>query len=68
MFAPDNGRQLQWLTPQEAADLCRVTDRTIRNWAASGTLPALKIGRKLWRIDKHALLVYLQTTGGQSAE
>jgi excisionase family DNA binding protein len=39
------------LTPQEAAALFDVHERTIRNWCESGELPALRLGRQ-WRIPR----------------
>lgn len=48
MSAPPTGRML---TSAEAAELCRVTPGTIREWRISGHLPgAVRLrGRWLWR-------------------
>lgn len=39
------------LTPQEVADLLKVTTKTIYNWIESGELKATKFG-DVWRIDQ----------------
>lgn len=38
---------MRFLTVQEAALICRVSDFTIRRWIQAGTLPASKIGKRL---------------------
>lgn len=46
------------LTPEELANILRVSEITIRVWLRKGTLPGLKIGG-LWRIkaaDLRALI------------
>ena len=40
----------KWLTTTEAASLLGVTDRAIRNWCASGRLPATRRGGR-WLIN-----------------
>lgn len=39
-----------FLTIDEVAAACRVTDRTVRNWINSGRLPAYKFGPQAVRI------------------
>jgi excisionase family DNA binding protein len=39
-----------YLTIDEVAELCRVTDRTVRNWINSGRLTAYKMGPQAVRI------------------
>jgi excisionase family DNA binding protein len=39
----------RFLTPEEVADLLRISRRTVYNWLRSGQLPALRIGR-IWRV------------------
>jgi excisionase family DNA binding protein len=39
----------QLLTIPEAAELCRVSDKTIRRWIKSAELPAARLGNQ-WRI------------------
>jgi excisionase family DNA binding protein len=41
----------RFLTPEEVADLLRVSRRTVYNWLRAGELPALRIG-KTWRIRR----------------
>jgi len=41
--------QKEFLTPEEAATLLRVTRRTVYAWLKTGKLPALHIG-STWRI------------------
>ena len=37
----------RFLTPEEVADLLRVSRRTDYNWLRSGQLPAIRIGKVL---------------------
>lgn len=61
----------RWLSQPEAADYLGVTDRTVRNYIARGTLPARRIkGSRLIRIstaDLDALLRPVPTVGGDAA-
>ncbi len=41
----------RFLTPEEVADLLRVSRRTVYNWLRAGQLPAIRIG-KVWRIRR----------------
>lgn len=41
----------RFLTPEEVADLLRVSRRTVYNWLRSGQLPAIRIG-KVWRVRR----------------
>ncbi len=43
--------QQSFLTPQEVADLLRVSVYTVRRWIKEGDLPAYKVGRG-WRISE----------------
>lgn len=40
----------EYLSINEAAELLGVTDRSIRNWIADGTIPAYRVGSKIVRI------------------
>jgi len=40
-----------YITLNEAADICGVSTRTIRNWIASNELKAYSLGKRLIRID-----------------
>ena len=56
-----------FLTVPEAAELLRLTDRTVYDLCRQAKLPgAAKIGGQ-WRIDKDKLLAWL-AEGGQAAE
>lgn len=46
--------QPEFLTPQEVAELLRVSVYTVRRWIKEGDLPAYKVGRS-WRIDQEEL-------------
>lgn len=48
----------QLLTPEEVAQLLRVTEQTVYNWLRAGELAGLKAGR-LWRIRSEALEQFL---------
>lgn len=46
------------LTPDEAAALLKVTERTLLQWLRDGKLPARKIGRR-WYISEEALVAFI---------
>lgn len=43
---------------EEAAQLAKVSARTMRHWALQGTLPATRVGRG-WRISRASLASFL---------
>ena len=47
------------LNTQEAAELLRVTPRTVKQLAAAGKIPARKVGRG-WRFSRAALLEHVE--------
>ncbi len=49
---------------QQAADLCGVDYRTIRRWVARGDLDAVRVGRKLLKVDAAAVEALMQPVGG----
>lgn len=50
------------LTPAEAAVLLRVAETTVKDWARAGDLPgAFKLVGKVWRVERDALLAYIQS-------
>ncbi|MGV7687139.1 excisionase family DNA-binding protein [Mycobacterium kansasii] len=49
---------------QEAADRCGVCYRTIRRWIANGDLDAVRVGRKLLKVDAAAVDALKQPVGG----
>jgi excisionase family DNA binding protein len=53
-------RDKEVLTAKEAAKKLRVTPRTVQNMAASGALPAFRVGR-LWRFDAEAVHELMET-------
>ena len=40
-------RRAEFITVAEISLLLRVNPQTVRNWIAAGTLPALKVGRRI---------------------
>jgi len=47
------------LTPDEAAEIVKVSAKTIREWLKAGTLKGIKTGR-LWRIKESELRAFLE--------
>jgi excisionase family DNA binding protein len=39
-----------FLTPQEVSDLLQVSVQTVRRWIKEESLPAYKVGPRMWRI------------------
>lgn len=50
------------LTPQEVADLFRVTDRTVRRWAITGRLDGIKMPSGRWRFRESAVTTVMDGT------
>lgn len=48
-----------FLTPQEVSDLLQVSVQTVRRWIKEDTLPAYKVGPRVWRIRKVDLDTWL---------
>ena len=47
----ENGVEGQlFLTPQEVSDLLQVSVQTVRRWIKEDSLPAYKVGPRMWRI------------------
>ena len=53
------------LTPEEVAQLLAVPRKTILRWAASGYLPARKLGRR-WRFIRAELERWLDSDSAQT--
>jgi excisionase family DNA binding protein len=53
----------KFLTPQEAAEHCGVSEKTVRTWVQRGKLPASRAGRLL-RIDRRDIEDYLTSGNG----
>jgi excisionase family DNA binding protein len=64
---PEIGRLL---TYKETADLLRVTVRTVRTWAKSGDLRAVRLGPGAVRFDPADVADFIaaRRTGGRSSE
>ena len=62
---------MRYLSTQDAAKLFGVSDRTVRNWCASGALQARKFG-KLWRVmvddEKERPAVFVADAAGHESE
>jgi len=41
-----------FLNPQEISGLLRVSVQSVRRWIKEGSLPAYKVGPRMWRIRK----------------
>ena len=44
-----------YITIEEAAEICSVSARTIRNWISQNQLKAYSLGKRLIRIDQDEL-------------
>jgi len=49
------------LTIEEVAERMRVNEKTVRNWIASGELPAFPIGKRGYRISETDLHNFVET-------
>nr|DAG98323.1 MAG TPA: helix-turn-helix domain protein [Tectiviridae sp.] len=49
----------KFYTPQEIAEMLRVTDKTVRNWIRSGELDAVVVG-KSYRIPEESIKKLIQ--------
>jgi excisionase family DNA binding protein len=47
------------LTIPGVADICRVSEKTIRRWINAGELPAIKLGAQ-WRVAPRDLSAFLR--------
>jgi excisionase family DNA binding protein len=59
----------EFLTVAEVAELLKLNQQTVRNWIDAGTLPALKVGRRvrIRRADLEAKLEAGRTTAAPAA-
>lgn len=48
------------LTPKEVMEILGVSKNTLYQLINNGEIPATRLGRKLWRIQKQALLHFLE--------
>lgn len=64
-----SGAAESYLTVAEVAELLKLNQQTVRNWIDQGSLPALRVGRRvrIRRSDLEKVLQAGSTVGGQSA-
>lgn len=60
---PKRSRTVEVLTPEEVAEILKVTPATVRKLLRDGELPGRKIG-KSWRVTRQALEAYLMEPSG----
>lgn len=60
---PKDSPAIELFTPEEAAQILKVQHRTIMEWLRQGRLKGIKLGGKLWRIPKQALLDFIEQSG-----
>ena len=53
----------RFLTPEEVADMLRVSPRTVNRWLNQGKLPGVKIGSR-WRIEREDFERFIQESKG----
>lgn len=46
-------------SPEQVAEFCQVTRRTVYNWISDGHLKARKVGPRYWVIDRFTLEAFL---------
>lgn len=52
----DPARLPELMTTRQASALLGICEASVRRMAANGSIPANKVGEKLWRIPKRAVL------------
>jgi excisionase family DNA binding protein len=64
-----SGAAESYLTVAEVAGLLKLNQQTVRNWIDQGSLPALRVGRRvrIRRSDLEQVLEAGSTVGGQNA-
>lgn len=50
------------LTPQEAIEILGIGKNLFYRLLNDGTIPAKRVGNKIWRIEKKELILYISTT------
>jgi excisionase family DNA binding protein len=50
----------EYLTPEEVAEILKVSEKVVKDWLRAGTIPGTKIG-KLWRVPKAELETWLES-------
>ncbi|MBW1785029.1 MAG: helix-turn-helix domain-containing protein [Deltaproteobacteria bacterium] len=51
------------MTTKEIAKYLRLHEITICKYAAEGKIPAIRIGRRVWRFDKEAIDNWIRDAG-----
>lgn len=64
------GLDESFLTVAEVAEILKLNQQTVRNWIDQGSLPALRVGRRvrIKRSDFERILAEGYTAGGAGAE
>jgi excisionase family DNA binding protein len=57
--------KLEIMTPDEVAELLRVSRRTINNLVATEAIPFVRIGRRVVRFKRHAITKWLREQNTQ---
>lgn len=55
-------RKYKILTPQEVADIMKVSLKTVYRWIAAGNIQASQVGDKTYRVFEKDLLLYMEKT------
>ncbi len=55
--------QIKLLTVQEVAEWAKVSTKTVYRWIADNKIPAIRLGRRTYRISEKDLIDYLENTG-----
>lgn len=68
-MSPQNGDPEEFLTVAEVAEMLKLNQQTVRNWIDQGSLPALRVGRRvrILRSDLENMLEEGYTAGGGTA-
>ena len=59
-LSANSTEEQSFLNPQEISDLLRVSVQTVRRWIKERSLPAYKVGPRMWRIKKTDLDEWLE--------
>ncbi len=54
---------IELLTVQQVADWAKVSTKTVYRWIDAGELPAIRFGRRTFRIPVKTVIEYLQKAG-----
>jgi excisionase family DNA binding protein len=51
------------LTIQEVADWAKVSTKTVDRWVSDNKIPAIRLGKRTYRIPEKAIIDYLRQNG-----